>query len=345
MKNKLKLAYFNATRGLHTFAAYWSGYRVVPKPSVMYVELTYRCTCKCSFCDRWKIGPEMASRELTTEEMKKLFKDAYGIGVRYVGFTGGEAFLRKDIFELGEYARSLGMNITVASNGTLINEGNIERIAKTFNSIAISMDGFKKETHDSLRGVEGVYDKAMRALELIKQHKLPVTVNMVVNSKNYLEIDDYLAYFQSKNIPVQLTPVHDYAGSFLNVNQNIKNWDVGKFNAEWQRLTQKYPLLTRGFYQHVPKFIEDPKSLTHVYTCFAGSVVLFVNPLGDVFPCEFLRSKMGNVSEKPLKQIWSEALELRKYISSPKRACVCWTHCIVPLNIRLSKYIRFQSSV
>lgn len=318
---------------------------MVPKPSVMYLELTYRCTCRCSFCDRWKIGPEMASHELTAEEIKKLLKDAYEIGVRYVGFTGGEAFLRKDIFEIGKYARGLGMNITVASNGTLINESNIQEIAKTFNSVAISVDGILPETHDCLRGVEGVYNKALNALDLIKRHNIPTTVNMVVNSKNYLEIDRYLEFFSAKGIPVQLTPVHEYAGSFLNVNKNIKNWDVNKFNEEWVRLSKKFPLLQRGFYRNVPAFIEDPKKLREAFTCFAGSVVFFVNPLGDVFPCEFLRTKMGNIRENPLKKIWNDALKLRQLISSPNRSCVCWTHCIVPLNLRLTKFIALKSGV
>lgn len=328
-----------------TFISYWSRYKIVPKPSVMYLEVTYRCTCKCSFCDRWKIGPEMASKELTTEEIKKLLKDAYGIGVRYVGLTGGEAFLRKDIFEIGAYARSLGMNITVASNGTLINESNIGDIAKTFNSIAISVDGILPETHDSLRGVAGVYAKALNALDLIKEHRIPVTINMVVNSQNYPEIDKYLEFFSGKGIPIQLTPVHEYAGSYLNVKKSIKDWDISKFNGEWQRLTEKYPLLRRGFYRNVPNFIEDPKKLKEAFTCFAGAVVFFVNPLGDVFPCEFLRVKMGNVREQPLKEIWGKAIKLRQNISSSARPCICWTHCIVPLNIKLTKFIALKRAV
>jgi MoaA/NifB/PqqE/SkfB family radical SAM enzyme len=284
----------------------------------------------------------MASRELTTEEIKKLLKDAYEIGVRYVGLTGGEAFLRKDIFEIGKFAKGLGINVTVASNGTLINEKNIEEISKSFDSMAISVDGFKRETHDSLRGVTGVYDSALRAIELLKSKGLPITINMVVNNQNFEEIEDYLEFFSKKGVHIQLTPVHDYAVSFLKVNENIKNFDLNKFNQEWARLSQKYPFLSRGFYKHVPTFLSSPKDLLKSFTCFAASAVFFVNPLGDVFPCEFLRAKMGNVREKPLKGIWKEALKLRRHISSSNRPCICWTHCIVPLNNRLTKYIALK---
>lgn len=342
MKKTLKNAKFYASRGLQTAVSYWSGYAIAPRPSVMYLELTYRCTCKCAFCERWKVGPQMASQELTTEEIKKLLKDAYEIGVRYVGLTGGEAFLRKDIFEIGKFTKSLGMNVTVASNGTLINEKNIDEIANSFDSVAISVDGFKKETHDSLRGVSGVYDAALNAIDLLKAKGLPVTINMVVNNQNFIEIEDYLEFFSKKGVHIQLTPVHDYAVSFLKVNENIKNFDLAKFNQEWARLSLKYPFLSRGFYRHVPTFLSSPKSLLKSFTCFAGTAVFFVNPLGDVFPCEFLRSKMGNVRENSLKKIWNDATKLRRHISSPERPCICWTHCIVPLNNRLTKYIALK---
>lgn len=342
MNKTLETAQFYLTRGLHTLASYWSGYAITPRPSVLYLELTYRCTCKCAFCERWKVGPAKASEEMTTEQIKALIADAKKVGVRYLGLTGGEAFLRPDIFEIGRFARSLGVNVTVASNGTLINEKNIDEIARSFDSVAISVDGFRPETHDALRGIAGVYDKALRAIELLKGRGLPVTVNMVINNQNFKEIDSYVEFFSKKGVHIQLTPVHDYAVSFLKVNENIKNFDLDAFNKEWARLSTKYPFLSRGFYQHVPTFLATPKSLLKAYSCFAGSAVFFVNPYGEVFPCEFLRAKMGNLKQESLSVIWRRAVKLRRSISSKNRACICWTHCIVPLNNRLTKFIALK---
>ncbi len=343
MTSSLKDLSFYLGRGIHTFACYWSNYQITPKPSVMYFELTYRCTCKCGFCERWKVGPKLAKNELTTEEIKKTLSEARKVGVRNVGFTGGEPFLRKDIFEIAQHAKKIGLAITVASNGTLINRDNVKKIAVSFDSVAISMDGIKPKTHDSIRGVRGVYAKAMNALSLLRKEKVPVAVNMVITQKNFMEIDKYIQYFSKKNISLQLTPVHEYETSFLKVKKDLKVIEMKEFEKEWQRLSSKYKFLNNYYYKSVPIFLSSPNKLVNAYTCFAGSVMFFINPFGEVFPCEFKRVSMGNVKKESLSEIWRRNRKLRCQIASSKRGCVCWSHCVVPLNHRLSRYISFKT--
>lgn len=342
---KLKDLSFYLGRGIHTGAAYWSNYRIIPKPSVMYFELTYRCTCRCQFCERWKIGSKLAKNELTTSEVKRVLTDAYGLGVRYVGFTGGEAFLRKDIFEIGRFAKELGLNVTVASNGTLIDENRAKRIAENFASVTISMDGIKRETHDFIRGVKGTYDRAMRALDLLEKNHVPIAVNLVITKKNILEVDRYIDYFSKRKIYFQLTPVHQYEAGYFNVKKDLKDIDLKKFQKEWKRLSSKYDFLNNFFYKQVPTFLSRPDKLLGAYTCFAGAVMFFLNPYGEVFPCEFRRVSMGNVKKDSLESIWKRAQTMRRSIASNQRGCVCWTHCTVPLNSRLSRYICLQNTV
>lgn len=345
MTIKLKDLSFFYERGIHAFAAYWSNYRIKPKPSVMYFELTYRCTCRCLFCERWKIGPSLAKNELTTDEIKQILNDAYKIGVRYVGFTGGEAFLRNDIFEIGGFAKKLGFNVTVASNGTLIDTKNIRKIANNFSSVTISLDGMARETHDYIRGVKGVYDRAMKSIDLLEKFKIPLAVNLVITKKNFREIDDYIGYFSKRGIYFQLTPVHENNSGFFKVQKSLKETDQTEFCEEWQKLSCKYPILNNDFYKYVPTFLTAPTKLLKTYTCFAGAVSFFINPYGDVFPCEFRRISMGNLKEKKLSDIWNNAQKLRREISSSKRSCVCWTHCMVPLNNRLTKFICLKNLI
>ena len=340
--DKLRTLKFNLVRGPETFVSYWSGYAIAPKPSVMYLELTYRCNLRCGFCERWKVGPSLASQELTTDEVKRTISQAYQIGVRYLGLTGGEVLLRRDVFELGQFAKELGMNVSVASNGTLINEGNIDRVLSSFDSVAISFDGVSAATHDSLRGVSGAFEAALTTLTRLISHRMACGINMVVNRENFREIEAYIDFFSQKVKHIQLTPIHNYEASYLKVKEELKGIDIGEFNKEWLRLSQKYPFLRRGFYRNLPLFLSDPESLRHAFVCFAASAVFFVNPYGEVFPCEFYRQSMGNLKEKSLVKIWREAKQLRRLISSPQRPCVCWTHCIVPLNNRLTKFVSLK---
>jgi len=343
--DKLRTLKFNLVRGPETFVSYWSGYAIAPKPSVMYLELTYRCNLRCGFCERWKVGPSLASQELTTAEVKRILTEAYRIGVRYLGLTGGEVLLRRDIFELGQFARTLGMNVSVASNGTLINEGNIDRVLSSFDSVAVSFDGASAATHDSLRGVSGAFEAALTTLTRLTSHKMACGINMVVNRENFREIEAYIDFFSQSVKHIQLTPIHNYEASYLKVKEELKGIDIGEFNKEWLRLSQKYPFLRRGFYRNLPLFLSDPDRLHSAFVCFAASAVFFVNPYGEVFPCEFYRQPMGNLRQKSLTAIWREAKPLRRLISSPQRPCICWTHCIVPLNIRLTKYVSLRKSV
>ena len=343
--DKLRTIGFNLVRGPLTFVSYWSGYAITPKPSVMYLELTYRCNLRCGFCERWKVGPSLASQELTTAQVKRILTEAYRIGVRYLGLTGGEVLLRRDIFELGQFAKKLGMNVSIASNGTLINERNIDSVLSSFDSVAISFDGVSATTHDSLRGVPGAFEAALATLTRLTSHKMACGINMVVNRQNFREIEDYINFFSKSVKHIQLTPIHNYEVSYLKVKEELQGIDIDEFNKEWSRLSRKYPFLTRGFYRNLPLFLSDPTRLHSAFVCFAASAVFFVDPYGEVFPCEFYRQSMGNLKEKSLVEIWREAGQLRRLISSPQRPCVCWTHCIVPLNIKLTKYIALKKSV
>lgn len=311
----------------------------------MYLELTYRCTCRCKFCERWKIGPKLAANELTTGEVKKVLTDAYRLGVRYVGFTGGEVFLRKDIFKIGRFAKKLGLSVTVASNGTLIDEGKAKKIAENFASVTISIDGIKRETHDFIRGVKGTYDLAMRAIDLLEKNHVPIAVNLVITKRNILEVDRYIEYFSARKIYFQLTPVHQYEAGYFSVDKELKNINLKKFQEEWGRLSRKYNFLNNYFYKHVPAFLSSPGKLLDAYTCFAGAVMFFLNPYGEVFPCEFKRTSMGNIRKNSLLSIWERAKQMRQTIASNQRGCICWTHCTVPLNNRLTKFICLKNIV
>lgn len=345
MIKKLKNYLFYFIRGIETFVSYWSGYLIPPKPSVMYLEMTYCCTCRCGFCERWKVGPKLAKNELTTAQWKRFLTQARRLGVKNIGFTGGEPLLKKDIFQIARFAKKLGFNITLATNGTLVNQKNAKKIAAIFDSVAISMDGTNAQTHDAIRGVRGVYNLATNAIRLLKEEGITVTVNLVITQKNFMEIDEYIKFFSQRRIPLQLTPVHEYEKNEFKVKKALKRIDLKKFRQEWYRLSRKHKFLNCGYYRQVPTFLSQPHRLRRAYTCFAASASFFVNPYGEVFPCEFLRTPLGDLKKESLASIWKKAQKIRKYISSSERSCICWSHCVVPLNDRLTRFIALKKGV
>ena len=134
------------------------------QPREVNLELTHRCNLKCKMCGVWIKGVDRELQELTTEEYLDLFEQMKDIGVRLVTLTGGEPFIRKDLFEIVEAAKSQGLICNIFTNGTLIDNIAVEGIFKYgIDKIIISVDGIGP-VHDSIRGVSGSFDKAIGAL-------------------------------------------------------------------------------------------------------------------------------------------------------------------------------------
>ena len=139
-------------------------------PHWVYISVTNRCPLDCRMC-----GVKYLDRktELSTEALKKIILEIsrYG-GDQSILFTGGEPFLRKDIFELIKYSHSIGLPTEVVSNGQLINEELAEKIVKSgLQNIAISFDGATAATYESIRVAPGSFEKAKKAIMLLAQKK------------------------------------------------------------------------------------------------------------------------------------------------------------------------------
>jgi MoaA/NifB/PqqE/SkfB family radical SAM enzyme len=108
-------------------------------------KLTYNCNLKCKMCPFWK----RSTSDLSLENEKTILKRIYHSGVCGIAFEGGEPLLRKDLVEILEYARSLPLQTSLITNGTLL-ESKIDEIAKHING-GIYVSRWNRETHDEIR--------------------------------------------------------------------------------------------------------------------------------------------------------------------------------------------------
>jgi len=134
------------------------------------IEITGMCNMHCRHCRAVK----EPHRHLTLEEVQKILlfiNKNKGDNFR-VTLSGGEPFLHPQIVEiLGMLKKSNIENVLITSNGSCITKEILEKIEKIGIKkmcIQISLDSVNKETHDKFRGFEGAYDKALKALKLIK---------------------------------------------------------------------------------------------------------------------------------------------------------------------------------
>lgn len=174
----------------------------VPVPNEVVLEPTQRCNLRCKMChqDRVALGKQ---GELTLKQIVAFFDR--NTKLQKVSLIGGEIFVRRDMIAMIRHLNR-NRNIVLSTNGTLVENVEIEALlsCKRIFTICISLDG-TKALHDSIRRVDGAYDKAIRTIESLAPF-LPVTVNCVILDENLeclTEVVDICASMNVKKIKLE----------------------------------------------------------------------------------------------------------------------------------------------
>lgn len=134
---------------------------------VVTLELTNRCNLRCRHCCMDAL-PACESTDLSTEDWKRIIDKLSGLNLEVLTLTGGEPLIRKDFFEIAQYAKdTLKIPMQLMSNATLITETVADRLIELFDDFSFSLDGADEESCAPVRG-KGVFEKAMRGIMLMK---------------------------------------------------------------------------------------------------------------------------------------------------------------------------------
>jgi len=166
------------------------------RPQHVQWFLTRRCNYRCKGCNIWQ---NQDYAELSTEEVKKGLDILRKMGTIEVVFSGGNPLLRDDIDEILAYASRYFLT-TVYDNGSLAAD-KLDALRHA-DFVAISIDSLDPEKNDYLKGVKGAWQKAMEAVQTLKENEIPVTVSPTISQYNLNEILDMTKYFVERDIPV-----------------------------------------------------------------------------------------------------------------------------------------------
>jgi SynChlorMet cassette radical SAM/SPASM protein ScmE len=162
---------------------------ILEAPRSMELSLTGRCNLECAYC--YYADEMVGRRDLPAEAWLDFFMELKSLAVRNLTLSGGEVFMRRDLWQLIDGIVDARMRYGILSNGTLITEKTVGQLLQggrrcRLDSIQISIDGSCAAVHDQSRGI-GSFEKALRGLRLLKDAGLPVTVRVTVNRHN---VDD-----------------------------------------------------------------------------------------------------------------------------------------------------------
>ena len=187
-----------------------SGPRRLPGPVVIW-NLIRRCNLTCKHCYSISADTDFAG-ELSTAEVFDVMDDLKRFHVPVLILSGGEPLLRPDIFDIAQRAKDKGFYTALSSNGTLIDGGNIDRIAAIdFDYVGVSLDGIA-ETHDRFRRKAGAFAASLAGIRLCRDLGLKVGVRYTMTQDNAHDFEALLRLVEREGIDRFYFSHLNYAG-------------------------------------------------------------------------------------------------------------------------------------
>lgn len=272
---------------------------------------TKKCNLNCVHCYRESGMDVDTSKELTTEEGKKLVEEISKAGFRLLILSGGEPLLRDDIFELIAAARESRLMPAIGTNGTLLSREMSEELQKAgLKGVAVSIDSLDETYHDQFRGQPGAFVKTQQGIENALSAGLRVQINMTITEKNQDEFGGMVSYYEKLGVqaihPFFLVPT----GRALSMEEDglreTAYYSMIRRVLELQSSTA-LELKPTCAPQFMPMAKEMGLSQRFTKGCLAGTAYCCVLPEGQVHICPYLPVEAGNVRENPFDEIWKSS--------------------------------------
>jgi radical SAM protein with 4Fe4S-binding SPASM domain len=181
-----------------------------PGPVVIW-NLIRRCNLTCKHCYSISADRDFPG-ELSIAEVFTVMDDLKAFGVPVLILSGGEPLLRPDIFEISARAKAMGFYVGLSTNGTLIDDSNVEHIATVgYDYVGISIDGLRA-THDRFRRLQGAFDASMRGIRLCQAKGIKVGLRFTMTQDNAHELPQLLQLIDNEDIDKFYLSHLNYAG-------------------------------------------------------------------------------------------------------------------------------------
>ena len=290
-------------------------------PICLTWELTYACNLACVHC--LSSSGRRDPRELSTEECRAIIDELERMQVFYVNIGGGEPTVRRDFWELLDYATAHHVGVKFSTNGSRITPEIAERLAANdYVDVQISLDGATAEVNDRVRGA-GSYATAIAAMENLQAAGMSeFKISVVITRENVSQLDDFKAIADRYGAQLRITrlrpsgrgaDVWDELHPTSAQQRELYDWLVGHGES----------VLTGDSFFHLSAY---GQSLPGLNLCGAGRVVCLIDPIGDVYACPFAIHEAflaGNVrAPGGFAGVWRES-ELFQELRAPQSPGLC----------------------
>ena len=278
-------------------------------PRIIAWNLTLRCPLKCPHCYAGA-GDREADRALSPEEALGVISQIRAAGTPVVVLSGGEPLMRDDLCAIARYGTQQGLRMVLGTSGFFLDSAMAARLGEAgIRAAAISVDSADPATHDGFRGVEGAWERAIRAIRNCRDAEIGVRINMtamrpsagdigdVVELGRELGVRDYQIFFPVPTGRAHVTApadprqyeevIRQVLWKYRDGSVNLRPTCAPQFRRIAAELGIRNPAWGRG--------------------CLAGIQYCRIYANGDVTPCPYLPVSAGNVRTTPFRAIWYHA--------------------------------------
>jgi len=300
-------------------------HRDPPGPVVIW-NLIRRCNLACQHC--YSISADIDfPGELTTREIYATMDDLRAFGVPVLILSGGEPLLRPDIFDISRRAKAMGFYVGLSTNGTLIDQAMLPRIAAVgYDYVGVSLDGIEA-THDRFRRKAGAYGASLAAVRLLRDAGIKVGLRFTLTQDNAHDLPALLDLIDAEDVDKFYLSHLNYGGrgninrktdaAFLTTRRAMDRL----FEACWRHLESGRPKEfvsgnndADGVYLLHWVRARFPERAAHLAAKLAqwggnasGVNVANIDNLGNVHPDTFWWDyTLGNVRERRFSDIWTD---------------------------------------
>lgn len=296
-----------------------------PGPVVIW-NLIRRCNLTCKHCYSISADTDFPN-ELSTEQVFGVMDDLKQFGVPVLILSGGEPLLRPDIFDIAHRAKDMRFYTALSTNGTLIDDSNIEKTADVgFDYLGISIDGIR-ETHDKFRRKEGAFDASLAALRRCHDLGIKVGLRFTMTQDNAAELPQLLQLMDDEGIDKFYFSHLNYAGRgnknrkddthfkttrwamdllFERTMEDVKKGRNTEFVTGNNDADGVY--LLQWVKRHYPEQAEHIQARLEQWGGNSSGVYISnIDNQGRVHPdTMWWHYDLGNVKERPFSEIWQD---------------------------------------
>ena len=297
------------------------------------VIVTYRCNARCNMCNRYK-APSRPEEEISLDTVRKLPP------MYFTNITGGEPFIREDLKDIVRELYKKSDRIVISTNGFFTDR--ILDLCREFPNmgIRISIEGLEA-TNNEIRGLEDGFNRGYNTLKKLREMGMTdVGFGMTVQDKNAADLvplydlsDEMGMEFATASLhnSFYFVESHNIIHDRLMVAQNFEDLINRLLRS---RSPKKW---FRAYFNHgLINYIFSQKRLL---PCDMSFDTFFIDPYGDVMPCNGTREKeaMGNLNRQSWDELWNS--EAAKAVRARVRCCDrnCWM--IGSVSPAMHKYI------